>query len=291
MRFVSPILSFACEPQPEARVGAFYPVGAKDAVEALAIPYPFRRGAPQRPLEAEAEPPLLFEAVAGLTDGPAVLDFAVRWGLLSPKTEFLALAPLKRGEQETVQWVGHRVERYLAIGAEMREVLEIWRACCASDEEALKRLGAELRAPRGPRLPRKSKVPFYASKRLGGFELEVPLPPQSSLTDAGWRVLEKLLNDRLRGDPDPMKDVPLQVRYDAARATRPLSLILRPRSLLAAAWAQLTEHVSRDEARACPRCGRIFIVYLEVSGRRQEYCSNACRIAMHRRQKAARRKA
>jgi hypothetical protein len=154
MRFAS-ALSLSWEPQPEAQVGPFYSVmreppfavvpvpylGALSVVrpeppcEAVAVPYPFQRRQPERPLEVEE--PRLFQAVADLTDGAAALHFAVRWGLLFERSEWLALQPLPEGETRPVQWAGQRLEGWLAAGAEMREAVALWRAICERDRKAM----------------------------------------------------------------------------------------------------------------------------------------------------------
>ncbi len=272
MRFASPLL-LSWEPQPEARIGVFYAASRERPFEAVAVPYPFRRRQPARPLEAEGPP--LFQAVADLRDAAAALTFAVRFGLLFKETLWLTLEPPKKGKPQTLEWAGQALGAWLRNGAEMREALELWRAICEGDRAALEKVVSIVPGTGG-----RSTAQYRGAQ--GFTHLDQPLP-RPSLTDAARLVLAWLVNQR--------NDAVHQLGYDSARPHK-LGQILRPKSLLGAAWAQLAEHVGRDEARACPRCGRIFVVYLEAAGRRPEHCSDACRLAMHRRRKkaAARRK-
>jgi hypothetical protein len=219
MRNVTSALSFVWESQPEARVGYFYsPTAGEGAFEGVAVPYPLRRRKPARPLEVEI--PRLFLDLAALTDGAAALHFAMEWGLLWGKLDWLTLEPASRSrERQAVEWAGQSLKDWLRAGAEMREAVALSRAICQQDRKAMGAVVSIVPRGHGGR-----SVPLYAGVR-GGISLLQPLP-RSSLTDAARMVLAKLVNDR--------DGAAHQLRYDGARPHK-LAQILRPQTLLGAA--------------------------------------------------------
>jgi predicted nucleic acid-binding Zn ribbon protein len=58
---------------------------------------------------------------------------------------------------------------------------------------------------------------------------------------------------------------------------------LRPENLLQFCYAEFLQGVGSVEIRSCPRCGTLFA--LGTIGQQRTYCSDACRIAMHRKRK------
>lgn len=68
------------------------------------------------------------------------------------------------------------------------------------------------------------------------------------------------------------------------------SIRVVPRTLLGAIWYQVARYLSENpEARRCANCGQWFEVSLKARRTNTKFCSNSCRVARHRRNKAERR--
>ena len=269
------LIDFDWAPQPQARAGlahAFLEAGTPQ-LEAICVPYPYRRHQRKRPLERKDQ---LFEAVAALTDcdTEGAAEFARSWGLLSERLEPFSFEPpeILMVDEEGAQvvglppWSGQRLEEWRREGAQLREAIELWRSACEKDRDALARV-VHVEAPSGRPVVR------YRSPLA---ELDIFTTREPYLVIAGRIALAALINRHI--------ETQLETRYDGTRPHR-LRLAAKPKDLCSAAWLQLAEVVTRDRAKSCPRCGKTFIVSSTAPGTRADYCSGACRQAQYRRRR------
>jgi predicted nucleic acid-binding Zn ribbon protein len=79
----------------------------------------------------------------------------------------------------------------------------------------------------------------------------------------------------------------LRMRWARLAGDSAPRFFLEPRDLFAFCVAELCQRVQGDtKIRSCPRCGKLFM--LGTIGQQRGYCSDACRVAMHRKRKRER---